>query len=1069
MSSAKPPFNEGPYAPPLIPESKDGIVFEGADIPEGKDSQEAKEYPVTREKLGDYLSNITKVNKYNITPGTKPSPSHHDQAGPPPVNDSYTKAGGNIGATKTFLDDVIEAGAVEESDFTLTGISEYKGRSTSRGNINPFYEEDGQGAVYKKGVQDSRGKGHTLLASVKGHGTVFGQAGERTKAMESPGDHPIQQKVATILKNNKFHPIKGSPYIDDGNFTIGGPPGGADGSMGSLQKTMGRYDPDGQQFLVSELQNIGRKLMIAGVGHGGAPALSAILPSLQQMGLPYLSISVSEFNAVSQTGYSKTSGGYLISSGGEGGGSSIGGNVRNELSSKDSYGHMNSYFETFSGTLPMGMITATIGSALALLIQAVVLFALLALTQLIPVVSPAKRNKYDPRTLPLGKKEIDQSYGGFLAAARGFLIRSWGIPKLQTGGDAEGGGAVHWLLCVTRGLLSFLGAADMDSFDDVMELTVRLADPGQAGYAASIFRVCNRDLEQLVNIGRVLTDDNQNVSNKIAAGLAIISEFGDVKSIRFLNLCAKIGDILIMSEKRIYSGIGDVDGYPANAKTRIFKSRIQPDDTRSVYSTSELPAAFLVPQSLSMATEQFALPSGEGANVLWGALGTNLHTTKIGEPGRLSMDVVKAVENSLDCEYMPFYFHDLRTNEIISFHAFLDSVSDDFSPEWNSSTGFGRMDAVQLFTRTTRTISAEFMVAAHNQEDFDYNWYCLNKLTTLIYPQWSPGTTVKDPSSKNGHIMPFSQVPTASPIVRLRIGDLVRSNYSRFNLARIFGIGNENGKEHLNLGGAGGKPIEWDNAKAVAAQDTIKKMMKGPPSKDHSTGYHKDQMVKAVRTAHFYDCDSTDKPLTYTLVRGTMIKVLEAAGVGEIPFLAEALPGDLSYKCQIESGDNKGKKIWATHNDLALTPAGIATVLKTGVPERKFEKEPTADVAKFFDPTTNAIVRNFENAGGRGLAGAITAFNIDYSEAPWNTGEFGSRAPLWAKVSITMAVIHDLPPGLDADGFNRAPIYPVGDIMNHLIGPDIHQNSISDPDSDLNKANDALVKEAFEPDKERQK
>ena len=115
----------------------------------------------------------------------------------------------------------------------------------------------------------------------------------------------------------------------------------------------------------------------------------------------------------------------------------------------------------------------------------------------------------------------------------------------------------------------------------------------------------------------------------------------------------------------------------------------------------------------------------------------------------------------------------------------------------------------------------------------------------------------------------------------------------------------------------------------------------------------------------------------------------------------------------------------------------------------------------------DAIVRNFENAGGRGLAGAITAFNIDYSEAPWNTGEFGYRAPLWAKVSVTMAVIHDLPPGLDADGFNRAPIYPVGDIMNHLIGPDIHQNSVSDPDSELNKTNDDLVKEAFEPNKAR--
>ena len=849
MSTPKPPFDDGTYGPPLTPKTKDGVVPEGADIPEGKDSQEAAEYPVTKEKLGDYLSNITKVNEYSIAGGTAPSPSHHDQAGPPPINDAYSKAGGNIGATRTFLDDAIDSGAVEESDFTLTGVSEYKARTTSRGELNPFFKEDGQGAVYKKGVQESRGKGHTLLTSVKGHGVVFGPAGEKTKAMESPGDHPIQQKVATILKNNKFHPIKGSPYIDEGNFTIGGPPGSANGSMGSLQKTYGRYDPDGEQLLVSELQNVGRKLMIAGVGHGGIPELSALLPSFQQMGLPYLSISVSEFNAVNQTGYSRTSGGYLISSQGEGGGSTIGGNVRNEISSKDSYGHMNSYFETFSGTLPMGMITATIGSALAILIQAVVLFALLALAQLAPVVSPIKRNKYDPRTLPLGKKQIEPSYRGFLGSARGFLINSWGIPRLESGGSAEGGGAVHWLKCVTRGLLSFLGAADMDGFDDVMELTKRLASPGQAGYAATIFRVCNRDLEELVNLGRVLTDDNQNVSNKIGAGLAIITEFGSVKSIRFLNLCAKIGDILIMSETRDYSGIGDINSYPANAKTRIFKTRIQPNDTRSVYSTSELPAAFLVPQSLSLATEQYGLPGAGGANVLWGALRTNLHTTKLGDPGRISMDIVKEVENALDCEYMPFYFHDLRTNEIISFHAFLESVSDDYSPEWNSSAGFGRMDPVQLFTRTTRTISATFMVAAHNPEDFDYNWYCLNKLTTLIYPQWSPGTAVKAPNG-DGHIMPFSQVPTASPIIRLRIGDLIRSNYSRFNLARIFGIGHENGGNALKIGSkTDTKPVEWDNAKAKAAKEKVEKMMKGPPHEKGDTGYVVDQELKSIREA----------------------------------------------------------------------------------------------------------------------------------------------------------------------------------------------------------------------------
>ena len=40
-------------------------------------------------------------------------------------------------------------------------------------------------------------------------------------------------------------------------------------------------------------------------------------------------------------------------------------------------------------------------------------------------------------------------------------------------------------------------------------------------------------------------------------------------------------------------------------------------------------------------------------------------------------------------------------------------------------------------------------------------------------------------------IQPFSQVMGATPLIRLRVGDVIKSNYSKFNLARMFGIGDE--------------------------------------------------------------------------------------------------------------------------------------------------------------------------------------------------------------------------------------------------------------------------------------
>ena len=38
---------------------------------------------------------------------------------------------------------------------------------------------------------------------------------------------------------------------------------------------------------------------------------------------------------------------------------------------------------------------------------------------------------------------------------------------------------------------------------------------------------------------------------------------------------------------------------------------------------------------------------------------------------RISKEYVEYIENELELEYMPFYFQDLRTNEVIAFNASL--------------------------------------------------------------------------------------------------------------------------------------------------------------------------------------------------------------------------------------------------------------------------------------------------------------------------------------------------------------------------------------------------------------
>ena len=53
----------------------------------------------------------------------------------------------------------------------------------------------------------------------------------------------------------------------------------------------------------------------------------------------------------------------------------------------------------------------------------------------------------------------------------------------------------------------------------------------------------------------------------------------------------------------------------------------------------------------------------------------------------------------------------------------------------------------------------------------------------------------------------------------------------------------------------------------------------------------------------------------------------------------------------------------------------------------------------------------------------------------WGAGDDGpgNRAPRSCKIQMSFDPIHDIAPGLDSDGFNRAPIYPVGNVINSLV------------------------------------
>ena len=71
------------------------------------------------------------------------------------------------------------------------------------------------------------------------------------------------------------------------------------------------------------------------------------------------------------------------------------------------------------------------------------------------------------------------------------------------------------------------------------------------------------------------------------------------------------------------------------------------------------------------------------------------------------------------------------------------------------------------------------------------------------------------------------------------------------------------------------------------------------------------------------------------------------------------------------------------------------------------------------------MVRYFESNRGKGLAGYIESMNFDwYQGTTWELDR--AKAPKFCKVTVSFSPVHDITPGLDHMGYNRAPIYPVG-------------------------------------------
>lgn len=957
-------------------ETVEGFVREGNDLPLS-----------TKKTLGDYLGRITAKDDFPVSSDTYRETSITSPTGYPnplDLRDSDQKTYTNPGYTtdsltgktipKVFLGDYTRTGGGVGDPDALKWTQENltKGRSDSQRTYN----------------------GNSLLRNISGQ--QLSTDGKFTDTQQQQ-DAVVENFTSKILQYNRFTPTEASSArrgIDQTRkrgSAFGTDGGGRDSNNRFIhrhQSKFGVYDVNGPEIDPSVMDKIGPLLQLRATGELGANNsgydppdtmnFKTILPGVTQLGLSRVDTLNLEARKVLQD---------------IAGGVPADGHLESdfELSSL-SYGQINSYADPFSGLLPLGM------SALAIALILAAQIAIDVFTTLMNLISTASSSTSTSRDAQ-GRHLLGKSYtnpgqeSGSLSLP--LPARLFGIEKTQhVYSDA-----------IEKGLEVFFAVG----------LGRTVVEPG---FFVVLLRSILASASTLVRKVKDIFGSG-NPFNILNAVVGFLDAIRSSKIISAMNVFAHIGDqALVLDESNPSdvnrpSTVDDIlTGTPRSA---IAKNR-DVGTLRLSWRSSTAPMSVLLPRTLQNAGATRNLTSklvtldriygnGEGVHTR--------HVSTDASENKIPHKEMKELESHLESEYVPFYFHDTRTNEITAFHAFLTTLTDNYAVSHDSTDAYGRVDPVKIYKNTVRTINVSFMVTATNEDDFDHMWMKINKLITLVYPQWSEGL-VKKTEKGDKFIQPFSQVPAASPLVRLRIGDVIQSNYSRFALKRIFGYGSSN----FSFASPDGT-VDATSLGAMVDKDDPNKISRlGDGGVNIRRG---DKFM--LKPAPFGGYLMKDSKLSSDNLRNNSFRTVTVVGIsrdGSI-LVTDKLTSDTFvalFSDLVEMRDS-GALDGNTRSKDSL--------------DSSFFSSGKVPIGSGPDDNANTIVRSFETAMSKGLACFITSMNFNWMEhASWETEIFGSRAPKIIKIDMSLAPIHDIAPGLDAYGANRALVYNVGQFANLL-------------------------------------
>jgi hypothetical protein len=1089
----------------------------------------------TLTRLGKYYKNASKA-KVDTNPNAKDVTLRRMKK-----LGSLRTRGNTLASTKpgdTGTEGVSKDGAeIEGVYIEKTTMGLYFGKAKSLGSTKFAPEMKGHGDDYKITLNSAIGYG-TKATSVqqqhakkrmsylkdlelpgqndgsKGPGTTYFTEDAYTGGVNANGPR-LEGEVSKVLKTNRFNPGKTSPYVSPSTSAedfqgqkIAGVPKDISG--------FGKYSKSADGVTLEDMTKIGLSLMMKASGQDVSlwqmasedptddkfEAAATFTPSLSQ--LATVKLDPKSMYATKAFKAPRTNSDGLdidLTSQNEGSPYELFGSV----------GSLNNPMMISDGWLPLGMVVlaAVLATAASLLVQAFagVFNGFSAKRRDNPILFPSgeeAQGTNDERSKkPLGmyfdrRLGTDETSAASSLGASGFFTLSdIGINPVQNGFAISTKKGVEVLFGITFGTAGAGGG----SFVNVIR---------SPAFYAALTRAWVMSGNQLAgDLTKLVKTFKSNPAEGAQSAINLVDKLKSSKLIGMLNVTAQIGDA---SFRAIDQGIIDPatnrlrhhiasNKYKRGGPTRIRYGGM------NMLGAASAPSLYILPASLTTAYGHYgrvtsARPVGADTrnphhvdynilqknynkNNFWDSDQGSQTPTEFNRTAarrgkkRFPIEMLRHIEDMLESEYMPFYFHDLRTNEIIAFQAFLANLQDSYAVKHQQTDAYGRVDPVMVYQSTTRSISIDFFVVAVDDDDFDEMWWKINKLVTLVYPQYDAGRTLTAPNGEK-FVQPFSQIPSASPLIRLRLGDIFKSNYTKFALARLFGVGTDSFEIAGKEARASSQTQSMQAAQAAANKEKAKVAKVGTELKA-GTAAAGTKVWVTMKNLNFVT-KKGDKYLvaakadrkqlgihggkfTKALAANEGLKILgEVGGKGivkgkgtiklDVGHMKKSKIHYAGFKAATNEFDVKGNMgaiKYASDVDPNADKA-IRQAYKKAYDEKAKELGLKVDkvgaIADFFDQTKNAVVKSFnQGAPGRGLAGVIKSIKFDWLDNfPWNIagpaikdgkgpgveGEINNRAPKMCKVSISYQPIHDISPGIDADGANRAPVYNVGRVADGM-------------------------------------